>query len=423
MSLKRPFLPKPPKLRFPRRPGRSTASDSKETPKGLLARLLDVIDNLQKLVLVGLGVLGVAAFCVLFALDQRPRIVVGKFSLSEQAKKTGYDNVALARELAGHISAVVSAPSSNASQRAIYDFDNEPVVDLEKNDWSLKTLTQLIERLRSKHRFVVTGELLSMEPGQARMTVRVDDSPDFDTRDSLTNVDRLMTQSAEYIVKSSEPYLYAAYALSKGREEEALDQIRFCLTHPPTSDHSWAYNLWGVYFLEKGKFSEATEKFQRAIELDPRMGVAHYNLAQSLEGQGDSAAALTSYRRALDRWNSPVVLNRYGRLLLKQGDQAKALSLLADAVRKFPSDTDLRLTLAAGYVQAGRPIDAWPHLQFVHDRVGFDATLEASVAAVAESLGRRDEALAAYRRLLENSSTNELARSRIDQIQALNMKR
>ena len=70
--------------------------------------------------------------------------------------------------------------------------------------------------------------------------------------------------AAEYVLSTAEPYIYAAYLLSSGREEEALKQIQFCLSHPPIEDDHWAYNLWGVYFLERQKYDEAIEKFREA---------------------------------------------------------------------------------------------------------------------------------------------------------------
>jgi tetratricopeptide (TPR) repeat protein len=46
-------------------------------------------------------------------------------------------------------------------------------------------------------------------------------------------------------------------------------------------------------------FRRAIAEFARAIELDPQHALAHYKLAQALEGSGDANAALASYYRYL----------------------------------------------------------------------------------------------------------------------------
>jgi len=63
-----------------------------------------------------------------------------------------------------------------------------------------------------------------------------------------------------------------------------------------------SYNL-GVVAAEKGDYAEAIERFRRALEADPALGAAEYNLALALELSGDKAAAKklwTSYLKRED---------------------------------------------------------------------------------------------------------------------------
>jgi Tfp pilus assembly protein PilF len=406
-------------VRFPRSHGRKetpTANARKKPSR--VASLLILFESGKKIFVAAISILGVLALAILFGLSQRPSIVVGKFSLSEEAKKAGYDELALSRQLANQIAEVIKAPSSRKDHRAIYSFDMEPTIDLEADNWSLKSLRQLVASLGTKRRYVVTGELLSLGSGKAKMIVRVEDSPDFASQDSLAEADTLIRTSAEYVVKSAEPYLFAAYALSKGRDEDALEQIRFCLANPPLEDDGWSYNLWGVYFLEKSRFVEAAAKFKQALSIDSSLGVAHYNLAQSLEGSGDVAAALTSYQRAAELWRAPEPITGHGNLLRRQRKPAEALPVFTAAVREFPKDVEARVGLALTLLALEQAEAALPQVQFARDLAGFDIHVERAYAAVVDSLGMRSQAAAAYQRIVDRDPTDESAKVRLTALTA-----
>ena len=51
------------------------------------------------------------------------------------------------------------------------------------------------------------------------------------------------------------------------------------------------YNL-GVLAQDAGKEAEAIELYRRALELDPQLAEAHYNLATLFDQSGDSRSAI-----------------------------------------------------------------------------------------------------------------------------------
>lgn len=393
---------------------RQPAEQDAQSP---VASLLGLFENVKKVALVALTTLGVVAIAILFILGQKQTIVVGKFSISEEARKAGYDDLGLARQLASHIGEVVKTPASRKDARAIYSYDSEPTIDIEPDNWSLKALRQLFDRLSAKRRYVVTGELLSLGSGKASMTVRVEDSLPFSRQDSLAEIEKVMKDAAEYIVRTAEPYIFAAYLLSKGRDQEAIEQIRFCLSHAPPEDDAWAYNLWGVYYFEKGNFEDAAERFRRALEVDKRLGVAHFNLAQSLEAAGSLDAALSSYERAADLWPTAVALAGHGNALRRKHRYTDALAVLSRAVREFPEDKQTRIGIARTYLSMDQPDLALRHLEVARDMSDFDIELERTFAAVSDRLGMKAAAVAAYRRIVERDPKDEASILRLSTLE------
>ena len=74
-----------------------------------------------------------------------------------------------------------------------------------------------------------------------------------------------------------------------GRLEDAVAKYRRALE--VRSDPTAAFNL-GLALDDLQQPAEATSAYQRALELDPRMADAHFNLSELLERTGDRAGAL-----------------------------------------------------------------------------------------------------------------------------------
>ena len=72
-----------------------------------------------------------------------------------------------------------------------------------------------------------------------------------------------------------------------------------CRTHlESVPDDANALHLLGSNLLAQARCDEAAQTLQRAVELAPQSGAAHYNLALAHKGTGDSESALASFRSA-----------------------------------------------------------------------------------------------------------------------------
>jgi tetratricopeptide (TPR) repeat protein len=372
------------------------------------------LETFQKLLAAGGALAGFLAIMYLLTVGQRQRIVVDKFSVAEDIKKAGYDEGAIARELADRIRTMAHETTSLKDQRATYSYDHEPLVEIEESSLTVKSIAEVIDRIREKRRYVVTGEVTHIADHDITMTIRPEDFPAATVTVPIFHLDQAIDKSAEYVLSKIEPYIYAAHLLSVGRQDEALKWIHLCLDNSESKDEKWYINLWGVYLLESNQLDEAIVKFRHATDLAPDFGIAYLNWALALENAGKSDDALAKYRIAAVRRVGAGALAGEGRMLTKLGHVGEAIETLTTAVRTAPHERTLRVTLAQAYIANEQFKEALQELQAARDIGEFDCDIEQQYAAVLDSLGFSDQAIAAYRNVVSADPQADLAKARLE---------
>jgi len=155
----------------------------------------------------------------------------------------------------------------------------------------------------------------------------------------------------------------AQHMLKEGRFEEALQYAQRAMEIAPAHWNAW--RTAGVAFRRQGKLDQAIDHFQQAID---RGGAADdaavFGLVEVLvmRGQRDRAMELIESGLALrPGWR----LGRYwaGVLLTQTGRTPEAIARLDQLVRDYPEWTTPRFTLAELLAQTGRVDSAITHLQ------------------------------------------------------------
>ena len=67
---------------------------------------------------------------------------------------------------------------------------------------------------------------------------------------------------------------------------------------PMTSPSAARHNLEGIQEYDAGKWQEAKSRFESAIQADPDLPEAHFNLALTLHKLGDHREATIHFKRA-----------------------------------------------------------------------------------------------------------------------------
>lgn len=167
---------------------------------------------------------------------------------------------------------------------------------------------------------------------------------------------------------------------------------------------------------------KAIAYLQKAIEARPDYAAAHHNLGVCLRLTGQSGQAIEHYKTALRfGLKRPELYQNLGNALADIGEFESAIEAYREALALDPDSLELKQSLAAteakrqpeanreaelctlleSYLANRRPQDAVDALMALTHEVPDSLNYFSRLAALLEGLGRMDEAITHYRRLLE----------------------
>ena len=137
----------------------------------------------------------------------------------------------------------------------------------------------------------------------------------------------------------------------------AIQWLQTSVERDPNNKDAWYYLGRALY--TKTRIAEARHAFLMVLTLDPQNSRAENNLGLIYESEGQPAAAIQAYRRAIS-WQElsphpseqPYV--NLGNLLMEQGQTAEALAQLEKAVALAPENAFCHMTLGIAYRQQHR---------------------------------------------------------------------
>jgi tetratricopeptide (TPR) repeat protein len=159
--------------------------------------------------------------------------------------------------------------------------------------------------------------------------------------------------------------------------------------------------------LQTGGFRAAHDELQAIVAANPEYVEALRLLAGTKRALGDSVTAEDLLRQALKlNPNWTPTLGTLGELLLSSGRGAEAESLLRRAYAGSPPYPPAALLLARYYNDLGNPAQALEVAAPLCTSGKADSELATQYIAALSALGRQDEAVAAYRRILAAAPDN-----------------
>ncbi len=181
----------------------------------------------------------------------------------------------------------------------------------------------------------------------------------------------------------------------QGKVEQAIETALKAIELEPKYGVAH-YNIGNLY-AGQGKFALAQRHFEEALRIYPNYADVHSNLGQLLAERGDLHAGIEQFRRAiaLDPGLFRAHLN-LGVALAKQGQIEKADAPLREAARLMPQSAEARFYLGSVYAAQNR-FDLAE--QWLKNALQIDSTLAAaheSLARVLSAQGKREEAMEHY---------------------------
>jgi len=167
---------------------------------------------------------------------------------------------------------------------------------------------------------------------------------------------------------------------------------------------AWYY--LGRAYYTRSRLAEARKAFLKLLDLDPHDVRAENNLGLILETEGQPAAAIDAYRRAI-AWQAdslrpseqPYV--NLGSLLMEQGQIKDALEPLQKAVEVAPASAYCRLKLGMYYRKVGQLESAQTELEKAAQLAPNNAATHYQLGRVYKELHAIDRAQAEFDRAAE----------------------
>jgi tetratricopeptide (TPR) repeat protein len=162
--------------------------------------------------------------------------------------------------------------------------------------------------------------------------------------------------------------------------------------------------------LQSGQYRAAHADLESVVAANPAYVEGLRLLAGTKQALGDVVQAELLLRRGLEIDPlSPATLVTLAELLLLSGRGAEAVPLLQRAIQGAPPHPRAALLLARYYLDAGQPALALEVATPWCNSGKADVDLSALHVAAYAALGRQEEAVANYRRLLERAPDNPVA--------------
>lgn len=199
--------------------------------------------------------------------------------------------------------------------------------------------------------------------------------------------------------------MIAMILLQQKRLDDAVSEVKKVLDADP--GNALAHNILGSAYLAKGQFEDGMRELNKATELDPKLidahikkGVINLTKGKEREGEAELQAAINVNPDVL---NSRMILFSY---YMRQGNQAKAVSLLTKGLSGKASDAPIYNALASTALSQRKPDDALKYLQKAKaaDPSFFPAYFNCANYYAAK--GEHDKSIAEYNAILAKDPNN-----------------
>ena len=166
--------------------------------------------------------------------------------------------------------------------------------------------------------------------------------------------------------------------------------------------------LIGMVHADLGDYHSAINAFQRALELEPQLGVSSVQIAEIFQQKGIYDQAIKHYTQALRTAPSAEVFGALGTLWLLQDEFDKAVNSLQRALTFNPSSATLNQNLLAAYhlwgvhyMKTDQLSEAFKCFERGLKRFPFSEILLSDLAAAHTAAGEYEKALDIYQRVLQ----------------------
>jgi tetratricopeptide (TPR) repeat protein len=224
--------------------------------------------------------------------------------------------------------------------------------------------------------------------------------------------------------------------VARGRAHYAAGenaQAVACLTEALRGKAAYAdvYDMLGVIYHQEGRLPEAEEMFRTALQLNPAYTEAALNLVVTCNDLGKYAEAKAIYENAMaavsraPRELDPFVKGKIANMHAEIGATYRAVGVFDEAVREYqralalcPSFADVRTELGKTLREMGDLPAAIRELELVRAEHPRYPPGRIHLGLSYHAAGRRDDAAAQWRAVLEGEPDNKSAKMYLAMLEA-----
>ena len=285
------------------------------------------------------------------------RVSVEPIQVPEKLADRGYTPRVAAQHLIEAILEVQEHAGATPEMEVLES--NRPTLDfiIPATGFSIKSAVSALRSLLGRQERLVSGELLYANSGNhvwLRLRVNRKRVADILGGDQKAGIDQLHKQGAYQVLKAIDPYVLASYyyVLASARERDSADHKRYrseienlisfiLAEHAGTESATRGVNLQGILLNDDKEFDAAIDKYQEAIELDPKRAAAYNNWGVALHNKDDHDGAIKKYQKAiaLNPKNARAHRN-WGDALESRGDHDGAIKKYQKAIALNPKDAE-----------------------------------------------------------------------------------
>jgi tetratricopeptide (TPR) repeat protein len=223
-------------------------------------------------------------------------LVIEAFSVPPDLAARGLTGEVVAGQLLDNLSDMQGETESGRPARSYQNnWGDDLKLEIPETGVSLGELNRWLRRwLGSQTR--VTGEVHRIAGG-LKVSVRAgqDGGAAFSAQEA--DLDMLMQQAAEAVYRRTQPYRYATWLLTHGREADALSILTALANGPDGEDRRWAEYLVVVNQLANGDLTDGLGRLENSVHRHPS-ALTWWHVASITASLDRYEPALDAYQRA-----------------------------------------------------------------------------------------------------------------------------
>jgi tetratricopeptide (TPR) repeat protein len=235
-------------------------------------------------------VIGLALAIVVWSATRSRSVVIDPFEVPPALAADGLNGKVVASGLLDVLTEIQASSQSSIEHRELKNaWTSEISVDVPDTGISLNELERMV-KIRFGHDQHIEGDLIRSGPGGLALTVRGNGIMPKTFSGDAGALDKLLTQSGEYLFSQSQPGLWMSYLTQVGRDDEAIAFAQSAYNTVEASERLYVLNGLGNAITDKGgegAMAQALPLYREAVKLKPDYWAGYNNIMYALAGLGD----------------------------------------------------------------------------------------------------------------------------------------